>query len=146
MVRLIQRKCEDGVVLEEVEWATMFFLLKGRGGVSAVKACGGVGKVCATMVNCRLKQIATLHNALHGFIVGRVTGTETLEANLAHQLAGIAYKLLFQVFLDVQKAYDSLNRGRCMYILRGYEMGQKKARLIAHHWDNLILYQRQACS
>ena len=58
----------------------------------------------------------------------------TLEENLAHQLAGISHKLIFQVFLDVQKAYNSLHRGRCMEILRGYRIRQNMVRLIAHHW------------
>ena len=52
------------------------------------------------MVNCRLKQIATLHNALHGFRAERGTGIVTSEVNFVQQLAGIAHKLPFQVFLD----------------------------------------------
>ena len=35
----------------------------------------------------------------------------TLEAKLAQKLAGISNYPLFQVFLDVRKAYDSLDRG-----------------------------------
>ena len=61
-----------------------------------------------------------------------------MEEKLAQKLAGIAHEPLFQVFLDVLKAYDSLDRGRCMEVLRGYKMGQKMARLIVHHWDKLM--------
>ena len=39
-----------------------------------------------------------LHDALYRFRVVQVTGTATLEANLAQQLSGIAYEPLFQVF------------------------------------------------
>ena len=53
-------------------------------------------------------------------------------------MAGIAYEPLFQVLLDVQKAYNSLDRGWCMEILMGYGMVQNTARLISHHWENLI--------
>ena len=35
---------------------------------------------------------------------------EKLESKLAQQLSGIAHSPLFQVFLDVRKAYDSLDR------------------------------------
>ena len=56
---------------------------------------------------------------------GSDTGTETLDTKLAHQLAGLAHEPMFQVFLDLQKAYDSLDRGRCMEILRGYGIGKK---------------------
>ena len=42
LVRLIQRTFEDWVVPEEVTWATIVFLLKGRGGgVSGYRDCGG---------------------------------------------------------------------------------------------------------
>ena len=40
--------------------------------------------------------------------------------------------------MDVCKAYDSLDRGSYMEILWGYGMGQRMARLIVHHWDNLM--------
>ena len=75
----------------------------------------------------------TLHDALNGFRDRRGTGTDTLEVKLVQQLAGIAHKLLIQVFLDVRKAYDSLDRGWCMEILRGCGMGQNTAHLISHH-------------
>ena len=95
-----------------------------------------VWKVCAAVVNCRLKRSVTLHDALHGFRAVMGTGTATLEAKLVQQLAGIAHEPLFQVFLDVRKVYDSLNKGRYMDILRGYGMDQNMARLISHHWNN----------
>ena len=93
-----------------------------------------VWKVCAAMVNCWINQIVTLDDVLRGFRAGRGMGTATLEAKLLHQLAGISHELLFQVFLGVQKAYNSLDRGRCMEILRGYRILQNMVRLISHHW------------
>ena len=43
-----------------------------------------------------------------------------MEENLAHQLVGIVYEPLFQVFIDVWKAYDFLYIWRYMELLRGY--------------------------
>ena len=80
-------------------------------------------KVCVMVVNFRLKRSVTLHNELHEFRAGRGTGTATLEEKLAQQLAGIAHEMLFKVFLDVQKAYGSLDRGLWMDIIQGYGMG-----------------------
>ena len=80
----------------------------------------------------------TLHDALNGFRAGSCTGKATLEAELAQQLAGIAHKTLLQMYLDVQKAYISLDRFRCMDIMRGYGMGQNTAHFISHHWDSLL--------
>ena len=79
-------------------------------------------KVCAAVVNCRLKQGDILHDALHRFRERRGTGTDTLETKMDQQLAGIAHKPLFRVFLDIHKAYDSVYRGQCLKVLIGYGM------------------------
>ena len=57
-----------------------------------------------------------------------------MEANLAHQLDGISHKPLFQVFLDVHKAYRYMDRGRCLEIFRGYRLGPKLTRLLKNYW------------
>ena len=54
-----------------------------------------VWKVCAAVLNYRLKRSVILHDVLHGFREGRGTGTATLEAKLAQQLAGLAHEPLF---------------------------------------------------
>ena len=79
-------------------------------------------KVLSVVVNCRLKRSAVIHDALHGFKEGRGVGTAALEANLAQQMVGITHKPLFQVLLDVQKSYESLDRERCPELLTGYGM------------------------
>ena len=37
-----------------------------------------------------------------------------MEGKLYQHLAGLCHETLFQVFLDLRKAYDLLDRGRCM--------------------------------
>ena len=66
---------------------------------------------------------------------GRGTGTATLDAKLDQQLAGIAHKIPFQVFLYIRKVYDSLDRGRFLLVLRGYGMGPNLALLLTAYWD-----------
>ena len=75
-----------------------------------------------------------LHDTLHGFRIWRGTETATLEAKLAHQMAGLAHKPLFQVFLDVRKAYNSLDKERCLELLSGYGLGPNLARLLENYW------------
>ena len=116
----------------------MVFLPKRMGLYWGIGLVEVVYKVCVSVVNFWLKRSVTLHDSLHGFRSGMGTGTDTLEEKLAQKLVGIAHEPLLQVFLDVQKAYDYLYRGRCMDIMRGYGMGQNMARLIAHYWDNLL--------
>ena len=58
-----------------------------------------------------------------------------MEAKLEQQLAGIVHKPLLQVFVDVQKAYDSLDRGIYMEILWGYGLGPNLQQLLQWYWD-----------
>ena len=60
-------------------------------------------------------------------------GAATFGANLAQQLARLAHEPLFQVFLDIPKAYDSLDRGGCLELLRGYGLVLNLARLLTKY-------------
>ena len=46
-------------------------------------------KVCVVVVNIWLKRDVDLNDTLHRFQEKRITGTATVEKNLAHQLASI---------------------------------------------------------
>ena len=123
-----------------------FYSKKGREEYRGIGFVEVVLKVCAAAVNFWLNRGVTLHDELHGFKAGRGIGTATLEAKLDHQLVGITHEPLFQVFLDVQNAYYSLDKGCRMEILRGYGIGQNTVRLISHNWDNPLFFQTQAGS
>ena len=90
----------------------------------------------------RIKQSVTLHYKFRGFRTGRGAGIDTLGAKLGQQLVGLAHEPLFQVLLDVHKAYNSLDRGRCMEILQGCGMVHNMARLISQHWDNQSFFPK----
>ena len=74
-----------------------------------------------------------MHDKLHGFREGRGMDTSTLEANLDQQLGRLAHEPLFQVLLDVCKAYDSLDMGGCLEIMRGYGLGPKLDQLLKNY-------------
>ena len=117
LVQLFQTTFKNEAVEEDVAWAKMIFLPKVRGEYREIGLVEVFWKVCVIVVNCRLKSSVTLYNAVHGFMTGRGTGTATLEEKLVQKLAGLAHELLFQVLLNGQKAYDSLDRGWRMEIL-----------------------------
>ena len=58
-----------------------------------------------------------------------------MDAKMEQQLAGKVHESLFQVFIDVRKAYDSLDREICMEILRVYGLGPNLQRLLKRYWD-----------
>ncbi len=63
----------------------------------------------------------------------------TIEAKLAQQLAWMEQKPLYQVFVDLRKAYDHLDHERCLAIMTGYGVGPKLLRLQATFWDQAQL-------
>ena len=114
VVRLLQGMFRDGTVPKEISWATMVLTLKGKKEYQGI----GIVEVFVEGVHSSseflLKRSVMLHDTLHGFIEGRGTGTDNLEAKLVQQLESIAHEPLFQVFLDVRKEYDLLDRGWCL--------------------------------
>jgi hypothetical protein len=46
-----------------------------------------------------------------------------MEVKLQQQLAWAEQEPLYQIYLDLQKAYDALDWGRCLGILADYRVG-----------------------
>ena len=91
-------------------------------------------KIVAAILNRRFTASITYHNVLHGFRAGRVTGTATLEAKLLQQLVALREEVLYVIFLDLNNAYDTLDRSRCLEILECYGVGPNARRLLTNYW------------
>ena len=65
-----------------------------------------------------MKRCVVLYDTLHRSRERRGTGTATLESKPEQQLYRLANEPLLKIFLDFCKAYDFLDRGRCLEILR----------------------------
>ena len=46
------------------------------------------------------------------------------------------------IFLDLHKAYDALDRSRCLEILEGYSMVPQACRLLRKYWGRLTMVAR----
>ncbi len=81
--------------------------------------------------------VIKLHKSLHGCQNSRGTGTAIIKAKLAQQLAHLEQRPFFGVFLDLKKAFDSMDRDQCLLVLEGYGAGPNMRRLICHFWENV---------
>ena len=108
VVRIVQVVFRYKTVPVEIVWVKMVLILKEEGGYRGIGLVEVLWKFCVVVVNCRLKSSGVLHDTLHVFRTGRGTATATLESKLYQKLVGLVYKPLFQFFLDLRKAYDSL--------------------------------------
>ena len=105
-----------------------------KGGYRDIVLVEVMWKVVAVILNHRLIASITYHNFLNGFRSGCGTGTTTLEAKLLQKLAALRKKVLYMIFLDLQKAYDALDRSRCLEILEGYGMVPRSFCLLQTYW------------
>ena len=76
-----------------------------------------IWKAVAVILNCRFTVAITYYNFLHGFRAGRGTGTATLDLKRLQQVVALREAVLHAIFLDLHKAYDALDRSRCLDIL-----------------------------
>ena len=49
---------------------------------------------------------------------------------------------LYRVYIDLRKAYDAMDRDRCIEIMVAYGVGTNMVRLLKHFWDNAELVCR----
>jgi hypothetical protein len=59
-----------------------------------------------------------------------------MEIKLNQQLAWVDQAPLYQIYLDLKKAYDTLDRTRYLEILAGYGVGPNLLRLQKQFWGN----------
>ena len=49
---------------------------------------------------------------------------------------------MYGSFIDLKKAFDAMDRGRCIQILRDRDVGEKALRLITTFWKEAVLVCR----
>ena len=117
----------------------MVLIPKGKKDYRGIGLVEVMWKVVAAILNRRITSSITYHDFLYGFRAVRGTGTATLEAKLLQQLAALREEVLYVIFLDLHKAYDDLDRSRCLEILEGYGVGPQARRLLQTYWRLLTM-------
>ncbi len=77
-----------------------------------------------------------LHNCLHGGLPCQGMGTAIMEVKLNQQCVWVDQAPLYQIYLELKKAYDALNQTWCLEILAGYGVGPNLLRLQEQFWGN----------
>ena len=145
LVAIITHIWSTGEIPTELTWTILVLIPKDGG-----KATRGIGltetlwKLIEAIIDTRVRQVILFHDILHGFISRRGTGTAILEAKLAQELASVDNEPLFVVFLDLKKAYDTIDRPRSLEIFRQYGMGNNMLRLLQSFWMNQKIVPRQS--
>ena len=87
--------------------------------------------------------VVIFQDVLHGFCAIRGTGTAIMDIKMAQELASIDQEPLFLVFLDLRKAYDTLDCVRILQTLDRYGVGPKIRGLLEELWEKQEVVTRQ---
>ena len=79
------------------------------------------------------------HDLLHGFRVGRGTGNASLEVKLLQHLTSMRGEVIYEVFLDLRKYDDVLDREHFLVILIFYRIRPRMERILHIYWDILLM-------
>jgi len=144
LVELVQYMFSTGDIPQKLTWSHLAILPKSDGGVRGVGLLEHTWKICEAIIDTRVKREVKFHDIIHGLVKGRGTSTAIIEAKLQQELANIQRQPLFQIFLDLKKAYDSVDRDRTLNLLTQYGMGPKLINLLRNFWSRQNVVIRQS--
>jgi hypothetical protein len=123
-----------GTIPQQMCWVVTVLIPKRGGEYWGIGLLEQIWKVVERVMDLRLERIK-LHDSLHGCLAGRGMGTGIIEAKLAQQLTHLEQTPFFGVFIDLKKAFDAMDRGRCLTILALHGVGPQMLRLIRNFWE-----------
>jgi len=144
VLQLVDRAFRHGELPSALPVSILVIIPKPNGGVRGIGLLETIWKLMERIIDRRLARGIEFHDALHGFRKRRGCGTAVLECRLEQERALYNGETLFQVFLDLTKAYDTLDRERTLLILKEYGVGDNTLRLLDTFWQRLKLCPRQA--
>ncbi len=140
-VALLQAVWERRSIPTQMAWMIIVLLPKGGGNYRSIGLLNPIWKVVEKVMVAQLSVIK-LHNCLHGGLPRRGMGTAIMEVKLQQQLAWVDQEPLYQIYLDLRKAYDALDWGQCLKILAGYGVGPNLLCLQKNFWDDVKMVCR----
>ncbi len=132
-VQMIQTIWDRGEIPMQMSWMVVVLLPKGGGDFRGIGLLDPCWKVVEKIMVHQMGAI-DFHPCLHKGMPKRGTGMATIQAKLAQQLAWVEQEPLYQIFVDLRKAYHHLDRAKCLEIMTGYGVGPKLLRLQEKFW------------
>jgi hypothetical protein len=135
LVSLVQDVFDGKAIPQEFSYEILCLIPKeDRGKYHGIALLEVVYKLVSMIIHLRLQAVIDFH-PLHGFRQRRGTGTCILEAKLHMQLASYLCQPLYQIFVDLTKAYDTLDRSRTLSLHEAYGIGPHIRSIIQAVWD-----------
>ncbi len=137
-VQLVHTAWTHGKIPRQLLWIIFVLIPKGGGDYRGIRLLEPIWKVIERTIDHWLDAF-DLHNSLQGCRNKHGTGTAIIEAKLVQQLTYLELKPFYGIFLDLQKAFDTMDREWCILILEGYGAGPQLVRLVRTYWQDVIM-------
>ena len=135
LVDIVQHIWRTGEIPQELGWTVLVLIPKSTTNIRGFRLLETLWKVVEVLINTCISASLHMHDVLHGFRSRRGTGTDIIELNIAQDLACIDQDPLFLVFLDIRKAYDTLDQDRLLVTLEGYVAGPWLCEILDTFWE-----------
>ena len=134
----------EGEIPEAFYYGVLVIIPKDdKGGVRGIGLLETIHKLVSQIINIRLAEAVEFVDEVHGFRKKRGTFTAIGERKIGMQQAICDSKPLYQIYLDLKKAYDSVDRERILKLLEKYKVGPNVRRYIARIWQDQKYFLRQ---
>jgi Reverse transcriptase (RNA-dependent DNA polymerase) len=143
LVKLIQHIFRTGEVPQRLSFSNLVIIPKSDGGYRGIGLLEPLWKVISTIIKERCNENINFDDSLHGFRTERGTSTAIIEAKLRMETRIAEGKTMFQVFLDLSTAYDTVDRGKLLHLLKAYGMGPNILLILENFWEQLWVVPKQ---
>ena len=96
----------------------------GSKGIHGIAILESIYKLISMIIHIRLMDTVDFYDSVHGFRRHRGTSTAIINLKLQMQLEKREKKPLYMVFINIKKAYDSLDKQRTTRLLENYGLGK----------------------
>ena len=115
-----------------------------KGGTRGIGLLEIIHKLISQIINMRMSKAITFCESVHGFRKKRGTYTAIGEAKLRTQMETCRSMPIYQIYLDLRKAYNSIDCKELLRILCKYKVGKRTINYIEKVWENQRFFLRQA--
>ena len=92
-------------------------------GVRGIGLLESIHKLVSQIINIRMGNTIEFCDDVHGFRRKRGCHTAIGETKLKMQIAACEFDTIYQIFLDIRKAYDYIARNCVLLLLEKYGVG-----------------------